>query len=192
MLDVMTWPTPHRCYQPFFCEENIWQLCARHDFGAADAYVVFISNADRTCALWSQRAARAVGAPVVWDYHVILVDDSGPNAQVWDLDSLVGAPAAFEHWWQVTFPFKEDLPAQFQPEFRVIDAGEFIDRFSSDRSHMRNDDGHWQAPPPAWEPIWRAEKGMNLDRFVDMSCEFVGDVMDAGEIVRRFSSHRRM
>lgn len=184
MCYAMTTPTPH--YQPFYCEENIWQLCADRGF-AEDAFVVFISNEGRTCALWSQRATRAPGAPVVWDYHVILVDASQTPAQVWDLDSLAGATVPFETWWQATFPFMDALPGRFRPRFRVIPAEVYLDTFSSDRSHMRDADGEWQAPPPEWEPIWRPEEGMNLARFIDMSDGFVGQLHDPDAFFRRFS-----
>jgi hypothetical protein len=182
----MTSPTPTSRYQPFYCEENIWQLCDQGDFGDG-AYVVFISNARRTCALWSQRAAHSPGAPIVWDYHVVLIDDDvEPHAEVWDLDTLVGAPVPFERWWQATFPLEDAIPDEFRPCFRVIPADTFGTEFSSDRSHMR-DDGDWKAPPPIWEPIYRPEAGMNLDRFIDMSDVFLGKVIDASKFHRRFN-----
>ncbi|QDG49466.1 hypothetical protein FIV42_01540 [Persicimonas caeni] len=184
----MTTPTSNPRYQPFYCEENIYQLCADGGFADGDASVVFISNAGRTCALWAQRAAREQGAPVVWDYHVVLVDASGPQAMVWDLDTLVGAPVPFAVWWQATFPFGATVPEPFQPQFRVVPAGVFLQTFSSDRSHMRDAQGHWQAPPPEWAPIFRPDEGMNLDRFIDMDSDFVGEVLDAAAMRRRFGS----
>jgi hypothetical protein len=35
----------------------------------------------------------------------------------------------------------------------MIEATEFVKHFSSDRSHMRDKNGNWLAPPPAWSPI---------------------------------------
>ena len=58
-------------------------------------------------ALWSQRAARAEGIPVVWDYHVVLVIrpvpsegsddmDDGQNTRtgslIYDLDTTLDLP----------------------------------------------------------------------------------------------------
>lgn len=187
MLFAMTTPNSNLRYQPFYCEENIWQLSAHGDFAGDDVWVVFISNATRTCALWSQRAAREQGAPVLWDYHVVIVDASSPQAQVWDLDTLVGAPVPFAVWWQATFPLGAALPEQFQPKFRVIPADVFRSIFSSDRSHMRDAEGNWQAPPPDWEPIWQPDRGMNLDRFIAMNDDFVGEILNAAAIWRRFA-----
>lgn len=164
-------------YQPFYCEENIWQLCAQRSFDAERAWAVFISNPARTCALWSQRAARRPGEPVLWDYHVVLLDTSEAEPRIWDLDTLIGTPAPFADWWQATFPFEDRLPEQFQPRFRLIPADVYLAEFSSDRSHMRDEQGAWRAPPPEWAPIFDADRGMNLDRFIDLEDEFVGEVM---------------
>lgn len=187
----MTTPPQTPKYQPSYCEENIWKLCDDAGFGERDAYAVFISNAGRTCALWSQRAAPVPGAPIGWDYHVVLVDDSGARAEVWDLDSALGAPVAFERWWQATFPFDDTLPDRFRPRFRVVPADDYLATFASDRSHMRDDDGGWIALPPPWDtitqPAAQPDETMNLDSFIDMKQGFVGEVLDPDEFRRRFS-----
>src|SRR5436305_10265548 len=37
--------------------------------------------------------------------------------------------------------------------FRLIPGDEFLLKFSSDRRHMRNDQGDWLSPPPPWDII---------------------------------------
>ncbi len=152
-------------YQAFYCEENVWHLADRMRDRART--VVFISNAERTCALWQQRAAPA-GLPVVWDYHVVL----GAGGLVYDLDSRLGSPIAIDDWIAGTFPIP--LPDALAPRFRVIDGDRFLEVFASDRSHMRSGEG-WRALPPPWPPIGQ---GMNLMRFVDMESEFEGRVVE--------------
>ena len=173
-------------YQPYYCEENIWHLCRDRGFEERRAFVVFISNEGRSCALWSQRAAPQTGVPVVWDYHVVAIDASGNEAQVWDLDTVVGAPVDFGRWWKTTFPLGESVPERLRPTFRVVEADTYLERFSSDRSHMRDDDGGWKKPPPDWEPIFEADEGMNLERFVAMDDDFVGEVLEMEAFCRRF------
>jgi hypothetical protein len=157
-------------YTPFYCEENIWQLCQRDDLISDDAQVLFISNIDRTCAIWSQRAAPSPKTPVVWDYHVVLLD----RGYIWDLDCTLGAPLPFGTWWRASFPYMDQVEARHQPMFRVIRRAEYSARLCSDRSHMR-DETSWFKPPPAWPPI--GQGAHNLMRFVSMEEAFVGEVM---------------
>ena len=42
-------------HHPFFCEENVWQLL-RGTALPRPAAAVFVSNDDRTVAMWGQRA----------------------------------------------------------------------------------------------------------------------------------------
>jgi hypothetical protein len=35
----------------------------------------------------------------------------------------------------------------------MVEAKEYIENFSSDRSHMKLLSGDWAAPPPSWPPI---------------------------------------
>ena len=37
--------------------------------------------------------------------------------------------------------------------FRVVPIDSFLTNFSSDRSHMKDKNGNWQAPPPSYAPI---------------------------------------
>ena len=152
-------------YAPYYCEENIWHLCQEADFRAVERKVVLISNERRTCALWNQRARMAQDEPVIWDYHVILLFMSN-GWQVYDLDTLLGAPTPVARY--IRFTFGQPLaPEEFRPLFRVIDADEFVSTFSSDRSHMLTADGRWQVQPPPWPAIVRNGKS-NLMELIDM------------------------
>jgi hypothetical protein len=139
-------------YTPFYCEENIWRLCAARAARGEKSTIVLISNPTRSVALWSQRAA-PVGEPMAWDYHLILLAPAGERWEVWDLDTRLGAPRDFDEYAGLTFAEPGALPPRWEPRFRVIDGGEFLARFSSDRSHMRGPRGGWRRPPPTWPPI---------------------------------------
>lgn len=52
-------------YTPYYCEENIWQLCGESKF-TKKSWVIFISNVSGTCAIWKQKLAEP-HLPVVWD-----------------------------------------------------------------------------------------------------------------------------
>lgn len=163
-------------YAARYCEENIWHL--GHRVADRRAYAVFVSNPDRSVALWCQRASPRPDGLVVWDYHVVLAVDD----QVWDLDCTLGLELPRERWIDATFPHNERVPERvperLRPQLRVLPLTQYHARFSSDRSHMRGADGAWLAPPPPWPAIRppRSEP-TNLMRFVDMETEFVGEVL---------------
>ncbi|KXN82573.1 Protein N-terminal glutamine amidohydrolase [Leucoagaricus sp. SymC.cos] len=160
-----------RCY----CEENIYLLCqelmVRQDVRERwEVWAVFISNENKTVALWEQKAARVAGAPVVWDYHCILVlkskqpdsydsggDQGSVEAWVYDYDSsITQLPCPWGEYVSRTFPFQ--LMPQYQSLFRVISGEDFIERFASDRSHMLSPEIEGEplkyvSPPPLYEPI---------------------------------------
>jgi protein N-terminal glutamine amidohydrolase len=151
-------------HQPFWCEENIWHL-AQHPAAAADERLVLvITGVSDQVACWHQKAGE-VGAPVLWDYHVVLAARArDAEWQIWDLDSRVGFPVAAETWLRSTFPRPEAVPARFQPRFGVFAAEEFVERFGSDRSHMRDASGKWLQAPPPWGAI--AGRGLSLSQAV--------------------------
>jgi hypothetical protein len=130
--------------------------------------------------MWNQRAATSPHAPVLWDYHVVLLAE-GP-LEVFDLDSCLGVPCTLAQWLKGTFPEDRRVEPSYQPSFRVVDADCFIRTFASDRSHMRTPDGAWQAPPPKWPAIHTASQTMNLMSFVDLQAPFVGRVLSLREM----------
>jgi hypothetical protein len=145
-------------YTPFYCEENIWHLCGDPRFATCPSKVVIISNESRACTLWAQRAAPLAGAPVTWDYHVILIAKRSLQWKVWDLDTTLDVPVELPSYLSVTFP--PELRAQtarerLAPRFRIIEAETYRRTFSSDRSHMHDTDGRWHQKPPPWPPIVR-------------------------------------
>lgn len=176
-------------YQAFYCEENVWHLCQSETLADRDNFAVFISNAARRCPLWNQRAARIYGEPVVWDYHVVLLsaDPTGEHGpQIWDMDTRLGYPLPVDQWWQGTFPPPHVLPEDLQPCSRVISAQDYIEHFSSDRSHMRTEEGRWRAPPPAWPVIAKEGHPINLEAFIDMDRDFLGEVLPAKDFLARY------
>lgn len=164
-------------HQPYFCEENVWQLLRSPDLPAPRA-AVFVSNAARTVAMWGQRAA--VRDPIVWDYHVVLLLPR--HGLVVDLDDRQRAVWPVDRW--LAHAFRADVEAEFAPRFRVVDGPEFLAVFSSDRSHMLDARGVPQRPFPPWPAPFDAVRGMNLMRFVDVGDPIAGAVVDAAGLVK--------
>ena len=171
-------------YAPCYCEENIWHLCRNPRLGAARKHVVFVSNLNRCCRLFYQRAAVAAETPVYWDYHVILLRKTG-RCEVWDPDSTLALPTNVTDYMAATFGESPEAPAETAPMFRVIDADEFVAVFASDRSHMRDGAGDWRQPPPPWPPIGRAGAN-NLDEMIDMRRDYVGAVLDLATMKEQY------
>ncbi len=174
------------CYTPYYCEENVWHLCRQPSLSAFEKEAVFISNPQRACSLWQQKAAES-GMPVCWDYHVILAVRQG-GWKVWDLDSRLDLPTAFDPYVRRTFAVRPlHYWQEFPPLFRVLPAAEFVAKFDSDRSHMRTPQQGWQAPPPAWPPI-RCRGGYKLQDLIDMEQAEPGKVLTLEELGSCFGS----
>lgn len=178
-------------YCPYYCEENVWHLCADPRVAAADRRVLFISNPARCVAMWGQRAAPDPEQPIAWDYHVVLLLRPPAGAwEVWDLDALDPGPRAAEGWLLDSFDHARLLPRRYAPRFRMVDAAQYRRHFRSDRRHMRRPDGTPMQPPPPW-PAIRGEApacapvddGCNLERFVDTAdSSFLGQLFDLDEL----------
>ncbi len=141
-------------YQAFYCEENVWQACrvlaARADGWRRHA--VLVTNPTRTVACWAQRACSSPGEPVVWDYHVVLVERQEKEVSIRDPDCTRGARLPALDWLDATFPVSYVVPARYRPLFRVVPSARYLAGLHTDRRHMRRADGGWVKPPPPWDP----------------------------------------
>jgi hypothetical protein len=173
-------------YQAFYCEENIWKTCRLDPFEVDRVDVVIISNDMDAAPLWNQRAAPSPLQPVFWDYHVVVIEHLEVPV-VWDLDTRLETPSPFDRWWEGTFAALDRLPERLEPVFRLLTRQEYFEVFSSDRSHMRSEEGGYKKPPPPWEPIYDPATGHTLDRLVDLGDPFAGELVDVDEMLERFS-----
>ena len=151
-------------YQPYYCEENAWWLCAEPDLGAGERHVLFVSNLIGLCPFACQRAGLP-GEIVWWDYHCVVIDGHG---RLWDLDTRLAVPLSIDDWLAKSFPFATRLPTHIAPRFRLIPADDYRQDFASDRSHMRDNDGTWMRPPPPWP---RIGSGMKLPDYRNVSTD---------------------
>ncbi len=158
-------------YQSCFCEENVWQLIIDPRLGDGPRRAVFLFNEGPHVALWRQRAGdpRFDGL-AVWDYHVIAIVGDAASARVWDLDSTLGLDVPLAAYRTETF---RPCAPPFAAMARSVEASVFRDEFSSDRRHMRLEDGTVRQRPPPWPMIG---SGHNLGRFLDPNDPFVGEI----------------
>ena len=179
-------PWAHYC--PFYCEENVWHLCAAPRLAAAERRVLFISNRGRQVVIWGQRLAPRPELPVAWDYHVVLLlRPPADRWQVLDLDGRQPQPRPAEDWLAGSFPPTVAVPERLRPRFRLVDAELYRRHLRSDRRHMRHHDGRYLRPPPPWAPICGEplgdDSGSNLARFVDTEdTDFVGNCFDLPDL----------
>ena len=160
-------------YAAFYCEENVWWLAQDPRFAALARDVVLVTNAQRSVAVFAQRAGPGPDRGVVWDYHVVLVVRRPAGAEIWDLDCALGAPVPAATWLDASFA--RAVPRQLEPRFRVVRGDDFVATLSSDRSHMVRSDGRWRVPPPPWP--CPSHGPHNLDRFLDLDDPFVGELL---------------
>ncbi|KIG14195.1 hypothetical protein DB30_07053 [Enhygromyxa salina] len=192
-------------YCPFYCEENIWQLCADERgrlAGGGERRVLIISNPARRVAMWGQRTSPDPTLPVAWDYHVIMLVERPEGWEAWDLDAAGPTPRPAAQWLEDSFHGIGLLPPEFAPRFRMVTCADYRRYLRSDRRHMRGPEGNsilrrlpaqsphppagdWVQPPPSWPPIMGElppgthDDGSNLDRFLDSEdSEFIGELLD--------------
>lgn len=207
---------------PNYCEENVWRLAYRRLYGNGknnnevdkeneQYYVVFVSNDDRCCPMFNQRASESADSACVWDYHVILIQSSQATgsrgkkevtAQVLDMDSRLSFPSSLDNYLNRTF--QEDLiekttKKKFPPKFRVVRAELYLRNFYSDRMHMFHE-GKWYAEPPKYNCIltdaktMKKKKGImsNLNDYISMSggkgkeSSVMGEVLTLKELRSKF------
>lgn len=154
-------------YAPYYCEENVYRLAEKlggSDRMCADGRAVFVTNPGRTVALLSQRAGNGPGGVVVWDYHVMLLT----GAAVYDLDTQLPCPLPAGEWLHHSAPqiVYESYP-DLTPQFIEVPLPAFLAGFSSDRRHMKQADGKYIHPPPAWDAPFSPELGHTLPAFLD-------------------------
>ena len=136
-------------YQPFYCEENIWWLCAEPPPGVHIELVIFVASLHGVCPIAEQQAGAADGV-AWWDYHCIALDQEW---RIWDLDTQLPRPVAAPIWIAHSFPRTAEWPAPLRPLFRLVPSADYLRDFASDRRHMRDADGRWLQPPPPWPCI---------------------------------------
>ncbi len=172
-------------YWPYYCEENIWHLCGHLEPEVAEALAVVISSESRRVAVWHQRAAGHPDEPIVWDYHVILLERRESTWWARDPDSLLPAPISATDYLRASFPPLPPGLSEHRPIFRLIDSAGYRGGLRSDRSHMRKADGGWQSPPPPTPCIGQHPlPGSNLMDMVDMRSDFPGQVCDLSGLDR--------
>jgi hypothetical protein len=168
-------------YCPYYCEENVWQMCTAADTDKDPWLALIISNPARRVALWQQRASDDIQLPVLWDYHVIAAQQQSQSWQIWDLDSRCGLPVAALDYLQQTF---RRAPATLEPIFRVMNCADYRASLTSNRHHMRDAAGEFLRPPPDWPAIGN---GHNLSQLIDMQWHGAGEILGLAALTRRLS-----
>jgi len=160
-------------YQPYYCEENIWQLCKHDYFKNSEVEVLFLLPSQAKCiAVWHQKLSED-NNPVLWDYHVVLYHKKANL--IFDFDSELNFPADaisyFQHSFSTIYPI-------YLPTFRLFQKKDFESYFYSNREHMKNEAGQWIEPPPKWEmpgiDLTHYEKRISLTDILNSNNESIG------------------
>eukprot|EP00730_Choanoeca_flexa_P014084 TRINITY_DN6024_c0_g1_i1.p1 TRINITY_DN6024_c0_g1~~TRINITY_DN6024_c0_g1_i1.p1 ORF type:complete len:242 (+),score=28.99 TRINITY_DN6024_c0_g1_i1:76-801(+) len=161
-------------YTSCFCEENVYRLLTRAAKANANIewFALFISNEDRAVAIHHQQ--RGIGSiqTAVWDYHVVAVAVSRTNsdlapAMIYDLDTSLPFPCPMATYMEHALQDTCESTVVEPPLLKWIPATHYLTCFSSDRTHMLNQDGSWLASPPKYAPIVQGRQN-TLPRFIDM------------------------
>ncbi|DBA95842.1 TPA: Protein N-terminal glutamine amidohydrolase [Trebouxia sp. C0004] len=157
-------------YTPCFCEENAYKLCEQLCKRCAHFHVAFISNPARQVPLWQQRASQRSDGFVLWDYHVIVLEEGEKDCLVWDLDTTLPFPCTLLAYADIALNTQLLLDTEFARLFRVVSGNDYLQGFASDRSHMRLSNGAWQAVPPSYPCITASDgAAMRLQDYISMT-----------------------
>lgn len=191
-------------YQAYFCEENVWQFAneylktnskATQPDGAmsvdSKCFVLFFINAPKQVTLMNQRAFGADGVGI-WDYHVVFFDSA--QSQIFDFDTVLPFPADAKMYFEETFPEIHFSSAEVlqslemtPARIRVIPADQYVTHFSSDRSHMLDENGIPLEPIPEWPAIQPDESATDLRSYWDLDEEInTSEVLDAIRFYKKF------
>ena len=185
-------PAKETCtYTKCYCEENVWKLCefiqTTYPTQLDKCYSVFISNPKQAVPIWHQGASASPEYPVVWDYHVIFLFKDENESLVYDLDTRLEFPEAFDVYMAHSIRLDEAIKSDYHRYFRVVPAALYLQTFSCDRSHMRKADQTWMAPPPDYPCIQVEGVLTNLSEFMSMDNHAGhGKVMNVSELVKTF------
>jgi protein N-terminal glutamine amidohydrolase len=172
-------------YTSLYCEENVWQLAQDTRLPLGQKHAVFITNENRKAALWCQRVSP--DKPVVWDYHVVLLVEAAAGPVIFDLDSTLPFPSKLGVYLRKTFHDQSNVVEEYRAKLRVIDSKSFLESFCSDRAHMRNADGSWKAPPPAWPEIKAKARPWPLFDVLDLSKRDFGRIVTVDALAESFA-----
>ena len=145
--------------------------------------------------MWNQRSGDPEQEHLIfWDYHVFLVHKrakTGQESVVYDLDTRLRFPCNFTEYLEEVIKDDVLIPAEYHRLFRVINAVQYLDKFASDRSRMRNQDCSYTMTPPPYPCISTPESSNNLNRFIRMadSSFEVGKVFNLCQFVHFFTTN---
>jgi len=139
MTDGQIFQKQDYIYTPYFCEENIWQLCRsfiRQGIDKEQLDILFLSNHKKQIVLLNQQLG-SPGEVVVWDYHVILKYHLDANtSMIFDFDTRLPFPIDWQSYQLATFPDPRQLDSDYHMMIRKIPSSEYLTKFTSDRQHM--------------------------------------------------------
>ena len=179
-------------YTSCYCEENVWKLCQKvfqeKPEHLTRCKAVFLSNKRKAIPLWRQKAGQDENF-VMWDYHVIFLEETELGTRVYDLDTTLPFPVEFETYLSEAICDESNFKDEFKRKFRVISAANFLKLFASDRSHMLDQSGNYLKPPPDYEPIKTVDSLNNIDDFISMeTSNNYGTVMDLSQFRSTFAN----
>jgi hypothetical protein len=151
-------------YTPLFCEENIWQLCrslTSTGIPADQLRVLFLSNSSKDVIVMNQQFTDPHAA-VAYDYHVILKYYPDDETLLFDFDSRLPFPIDWKTYQLQSFPDQASLPPGQCMMIRDIPADEYLECFTSDRSHMAH-------LPQSEHPHYECIQASNPDCSIDIS-----------------------
>ena len=164
-------------YTECFCEENVYKFIEANQNEIDSLYAIIITNEAKYCPIWCQKSSNSPSTPVFWDYHAIVGQKLHGQALVYDCDTTLDFPCGLSKYFSSAFRPSPEMAhhlkeSGIEQQFRLIKGSDFLEHFSSDRSHMKEKEtGEWISKPPPYDAIFKPHLGHNLNHFLDGSDE---------------------
>lgn len=173
-IDPLKLDTNKLPYTKFYCEENVWKLVELisqlEGIDMTKFYVLICSNNLKRTPFFHHKNGKVENMYLqIWDYHVFVIyKESKEKLYVYDLDScLPSFPVTFSQYVQLCL--QPHVASQFnegmQRMYRIVKATDYLEKFASDRSHMKESNGNFYSPPPPWPAIENTSSKNNIDEF---------------------------
>jgi len=163
-MNKIDFVSPTQPYTAYYCEENLWWWCdGLTSKQRQSAWVLVVSNPEKTTALALQRLGAGDAGILIWDYHVIgLYTGDNGDSYIVDFDTMMPSVVIEACWWlSVQEALAEQVDSEHRARIRPIAAHDYHREFSSTRRHMQSPDGSFIHPPPAWAPITSSESQLH-------------------------------
>ncbi|MBX2841600.1 MAG: hypothetical protein KTR26_07495 [Flammeovirgaceae bacterium] len=153
------------------------------------SFVLFISSPHEIFPIWNQDQSSGPEEVLFWDYHVIFLVYEN-QWKILDFNTLLSFPENAKIYFNQSFRPEHVYHFIYPPHFKFIETDTYLNKFSSDRSHMQEASGDFLKPPPPWSVINQNLKP-NFSDFINFNSKKLGEILNLEEVLNFISKKQK-